>query len=331
MHANTELQRSVLAELDWDPRVDASQIGVAAVEGVVTLTGQVSSFPERIAAEEAVKRVIGVRGVANDLAVVLPGSIEHSDTELVQAAVLALQWDVLVPDDRITVEVAGGWLKLDGEVEREYQRTAAERAVRELEGLLGCENNIVVKPAIVQSTVKQHIEAALKRRAELDTRQLQVSFLDGEVTLKGTVHSWREHDDALNARAPAGEGGVGGGLELDRVAAAPAAVGGDHQPRLGVLDPILQCRRRKTAEHHRMDGTDAVAGVHRDQYLRHQRHVDDHAVAAADTLRPERVGAAADLRVQLTVAQPADIPRLAFEDDRGLVATLAEVDVETVM
>lgn len=199
MHANTELQRSVLAELDWDPRVDASQIGVAAVEGVVTLTGQVSSFPERIAAEEAVKRVLGVRGVANDLAVVLPGSIEHSDTELAQAAVLALQWDVLVPDDRITVEVAGGWLKLDGEVEREYQRTAAERAVRELEGLLGCENNIVVKPAVVQSTVKQHIEAALKRRAELDTRQLQVSFLDGEVTLKGTVHSWREHDDALNA------------------------------------------------------------------------------------------------------------------------------------
>jgi osmotically-inducible protein OsmY len=199
MRTNTQLQKTVLAELEWEPRVDASNIGVAAAEGVVTLTGHVKSYPEKIAAERAVKRVSGVRGVANDIDVKLPDSSERGDTELVQAALKALEWDVMVPSDRITVRAANGWLTLEGDVEWEYQRNAAERAVRHLTGVRGCANAILLKPRASESQVKQHIEAALKRRAEFDARQLKVAVDGGKVTLKGAVHSWREHDDALNA------------------------------------------------------------------------------------------------------------------------------------
>jgi osmotically-inducible protein OsmY len=199
MRTNTQLQKTVLAELEWEPRVDASNIGVATVDGVVTLTGHVKSYPEKLAAEEAVKRVAGVKGIANDVEVALPGTSQRGDTELAQAALQALEWDVMVPHDRIRVRVANAWLTLEGDVEREYQRTAAERAVRHLRGVRGCDNNIELKPPATESQVKQRIEAALKRRAEFDARQLKVAVQGGRVTLQGTVHSWREHDDALNA------------------------------------------------------------------------------------------------------------------------------------
>lgn len=198
MRANTQLQKSVLAELEWDPRVDASKIGVATVDGVVTLTGSVPSYPEKIAAERAVKRVKGVRGIANDLEVHLPGALRPGDTELAEAALRALKWDVTVPPE-VTIRVAHGWLTLEGAVEREFQRTAAERAVRHLRGLRGCDNNIEIRPPISQALVKHRIEAALRRRAELDATQIKVDVTGGRVTLKGTVHSWREHDDAFNA------------------------------------------------------------------------------------------------------------------------------------
>jgi len=204
MRTNTQLQKAVLAELEWEPRLDASKVGVATLDGVVTLTGSVPSYPEKIAAERAVKRVAGVKGIANDLEVHLPGSSQRGDTELAQAALQALQWDVMIPTDRVTVRVSHGWLTLEGNVEQEYQRNAAERAVRHIRGLRGCDNNIELKPRVTETQVKQRIEAALKRRAEFDAHQVKVAVAGGKVTLNGVVRSWREHDDALNAAWDAG-------------------------------------------------------------------------------------------------------------------------------
>ena len=203
MRANTQIQKSVLAELEWDPRLDASKVGVAAVDGVVTLTGTVPSYAEKIAAERAVKRVVGVKGIVNDLEVHLPGLSQRGDTELAQAALQALKWDVMVPGD-VTVRVSHGWVTLEGAVEHEFQRNAAERAVRHLRGLRGCDNNIELRPKVTEAQVKQRIEAALKRRAEVDAGQVKVAVAGGKVTLKGNVHTWREHDDAVNAAWDAG-------------------------------------------------------------------------------------------------------------------------------
>lgn len=199
MRTNTKLQKAVLAELEWDPRLDASNVGVATVDGIVTLTGQVKTYPERVSAEEAVKRVSGAKGVANDIKVSLPGSLQLSDTQLAQDAIQALERDVMVPHDRVTVRVSEGWLTLEGELEWEYQRNAAERAVHNLRGLRGCINDIALKPKVTASQVKERIEQALRRRVELDTRQLTVLVEGNKVTLKGAVHTWREHDDAVSA------------------------------------------------------------------------------------------------------------------------------------
>jgi len=204
MRTNTQLQKAVLAELEWEPRVDASQVGVATVNGVVTLTGSVPSYPERIAADQAVKRVAGVKGIVNDLEVHLPGSSQREDTDLAQAALRALKWDVMVPADSVTIRVAHGWLTLEGTLEQEYQRNAAERAVRHLRGLRGCVNNIELKPRVTETQVRHRIQAALKRRAEFDANQVKVAVEGSRVTLKGVVHSWREHDDAVNAAWDAG-------------------------------------------------------------------------------------------------------------------------------
>jgi osmotically-inducible protein OsmY len=228
MRANTKLQKAVLAELEWDPRVDASKVGVATVDGVVTLTGSVPSYAEKIAAEQAVKRVAGVKGIANDLEVHLPGMSQRGDTELAQAALQALKWDVTVPAE-VTVRISHGWVTLEGTVEHEFQRAAAERAVRHLRGLRGCDNNIELRPPITENLVKHRIEAALQRRAELDASQVKVEVAGSLVTLKGRVHSWREHDDAFNAAwDAAGVTAVVDALDVDaRRAPARSASAGD--------------------------------------------------------------------------------------------------------
>ncbi len=199
MHTNTQLQRRVLAELEWEPRVDARNVGVATTDGVVTLTGYVTSYPEKIVAEAAAKRVAGVKGVANDLEVRIPGGLRHSDTDLAQASLRALEWDVMVPHDRLTVRVADGWLTLEGTVEWEYQRTAAERAVRHLPGLRGCDNIITRQPKVTEAQVKARIEAAFRRSAELEARQLTVTVKDRRVVLIGAVRSWAERSEAIDA------------------------------------------------------------------------------------------------------------------------------------
>lgn len=199
MKTDIEIQRDVLDELAWEPSVNAAHIGVTAKDGVVTLTGQVSSYAERYGAELAAKRVYGVKGIANEVVVRLPGSDQRTDEDIAAAAVKALQSNVLVPADAIKVTVRSGWITLEGEVEWRYQREAAENAVRYLTGALGVSNLITIKPRVTPTEVKQKIEEALRRSAETDARRVAVEVRDGEVVLRGTVHSWLEREEAERA------------------------------------------------------------------------------------------------------------------------------------
>ena len=200
MKSNSELQQDVIDELRWDPSTRDCEIGVAARDGVVTLSGEVSSYAQKLAAEAAAERVAGVRALAEDLKVKLPSMLERSDTDLAHACLNALKWDVDVPDDRLQLKVENGWVTLEGTVGTHFQRQAAERAVRYLTGVKGIINHAAVKPAGVSTTeVGRKIKAALHRSAELDASRIQVETHDGRVTLKGTVRSWAERTDAERA------------------------------------------------------------------------------------------------------------------------------------
>jgi osmotically-inducible protein OsmY len=191
-----QIQTDVLAEFRWDARVMPNEIGVMVKDGVVTLTGSVDSYTKKWAAEEAAHRVRGVKAVANDIEVRLPSSAERSDADIAAAAVRALEWDAFVPIDKIDVTVSKGWITLKGEVEWQYQRQDAERAVRRLAGVKGISNLIVVRPRVTPSELKKQIEQALVRTAELDAKRITVDVDGSKVILKGTVHSWAEKREA---------------------------------------------------------------------------------------------------------------------------------------
>jgi osmotically-inducible protein OsmY len=188
-----------LDALDWEPSLDATRIGVAASGGVVTLTGQVPNYADRWTAERVIKRMAGVKGLANDVEVRLPGDARRTDTDLASAAVKALEWDVQVPHQRITLRAADGWITLEGQVEWQFQREAAERAVRHLLGVRGVSNQITLTARVTPADLKNRIEAALKRNAELEARKIRVETRGGTVVLDGTVHSWAERDEAERA------------------------------------------------------------------------------------------------------------------------------------
>ncbi|MDQ1458800.1 MAG: hypothetical protein QOI08_284 [Actinomycetota bacterium] len=197
MTTDNELRRNVERELEWEPSVDERRIGVSVVDGIVTLTGEVSSFGEKWRAERAVERVSGVKGIANELEVKVAS--ERSDTDIAKAAVDALKWNVMVPSDKVTVKVSKGWLTLDGEVRWDYQRRAADRAVRDLPGVRGVSNLILIKPRVEPDHVKEKIEETFKRVATLDANRITVQVEGSEVTLRGTVRSWVERHEAEKA------------------------------------------------------------------------------------------------------------------------------------
>ncbi|HZO20110.1 MAG TPA: BON domain-containing protein [Gemmatimonadaceae bacterium] len=199
MKTDAQLQRDVIEELKWDPSVGRGEIGVAARDGVVTLSGQVDTYAQKYAAEAAAKRVGGVRAVAEDLLVQPPLTSTRTDTDIAHAALAAIRWDTEVPQDALTLRVENGWITLEGEVEWNYQKSAAERAVRYLTGVRGLTNLIVVRPDVSVSELRNKIEEALKRSAALDAKHIEVEAHEGSVVLSGKVRSWAERVDAERA------------------------------------------------------------------------------------------------------------------------------------
>jgi len=198
--SDAQIHQDVLRELRWDSRVDETEVGVQVDQGVVTLTGTVASYAKKLAAQDAAHRVTGVLDVADDVRVKVPGSLGRTDTEIAQAVRHALEWDVLVPDTRITSTVTDGWVTLEGGVDRLRECADAERAVRYLRGVHGVHNKLVVRPPTVQpERVREVIEDALERSAEHEVKRIQVQVSDGTVTLTGRVRSYAEKRAVMGA------------------------------------------------------------------------------------------------------------------------------------
>jgi osmotically-inducible protein OsmY len=190
------LRQDVIDELDFVPNVDAANIGVAVSNGVVTLTGHVSSYAEKLATESAARRVSGVRAIAEEIEVRYPNEKKTADDQIAERALAIFKWDAEVPAESVMVRVERGWVTLTGEVSWQYQRAAAETAVRKLSGVVGVTNEIRVKPKVISQDVRGKILDALKRNAELDANSIMVVVHDDRVTLLGKVKSWRERDVA---------------------------------------------------------------------------------------------------------------------------------------
>jgi osmotically-inducible protein OsmY len=196
LRSDEVIQKDVLAELKWDAQLQPNEIGVTVKDGVVTLTGRVDSFNKKWAAEQAALRVRGVKAVANDIEIRLPGDAERTDSELAAAAVHAIEADAVLRDEDINVVVSKGWVTLKGEVEWNYQKEDAERIVRRLWGVKGVTNLLTVKAKPTSQEIKDQIEKALVRDAQTDARRISVEVDGNKVTLKGTVRSWAEREEA---------------------------------------------------------------------------------------------------------------------------------------
>jgi osmotically-inducible protein OsmY len=197
MKTDSQIQTEVMQELKWDPSVTHEHIGVSVSDGIVTLSGSVPSYVEKFAAEKATQRLSGVKAIVEKIDVKIPALYKRDDQDIAKAILNQFRWNVKVPDELIRVSVENGWVKLVGEVEWDYQRTAAEKCARELSGVRGVSNNVTLKITKVQpELIKQKIEEALKREAVHEAKRIAVAVNGSTVTLSGEVHSFAEMNDA---------------------------------------------------------------------------------------------------------------------------------------
>lgn len=199
MKTDIQIQNDVLDELKWEPFLNSSEIGVAVKNGVVTLTGIVDMYSKKIYAEKAAKRVSGVKAIAEDIQVGVSPTYRKTDTEIAEAVVNALKWHTAVQEDKIRIKVEDGVVKLEGEVEWEYQRVAAKTAIQYLTGVRAVSNLITVKPKISPFEIEQKIKAAFHRHASLDSAKISADIIGNKVILRGKVRSFTEKEDAESA------------------------------------------------------------------------------------------------------------------------------------
>lgn len=199
MKSDAQLKKDVEAELEWDPSINATEIGVAVKDGVVTLSGHLDTFVEKYEVERAVQRVAGVRAVAVEMEVKLTSGSKRSDAEIAHAVETAFAWHSSVPADRIKAKVEKGWVTLTGEVDWEYQRAAAANLVRPLVGVVGVNNGIVLKARTTPDNIEKRIRDALTRQAEREAKGIEVQVQGSTVVLRGSVHSLAEREAARGA------------------------------------------------------------------------------------------------------------------------------------
>lgn len=188
--SDIQLQKNIIDELSYRPNINSNNIGVSVKNGIVTLTNTVSSWAEKVAVDDAIKKIGGVKGIANELEIDLPSTHKQNDTDIAEIAVRQLQWDIAVPDKEIKVEVEKGVLTLTGKVEWEYQKRAAEQAVQYIFGVKRIVNRIGVTPVSSSKEVKHDIEKALERMAQTEANKIQVETQGSKAILRGNVDSW---------------------------------------------------------------------------------------------------------------------------------------------
>jgi osmotically-inducible protein OsmY len=196
MKTDAELQHDVMDELKWEPSIKAAEIGVGVTDGVVTLSGYVDSYYKKWAAERAAARVFGVKAVAEAIRVRYPDSLKQSDEDIALSASNILEWNVLVPHERIKIQVQDGVVTLSGEVDWWYQKNETQEAVRYLAGVVSVNNQITIKPKVKPLDIKDKIKSAFQRNALLDSRRITIETRDGWVILRGSVRSWTERAEA---------------------------------------------------------------------------------------------------------------------------------------
>lgn len=198
MKIDTDLYADVAAELKDDPSIDSSRIAIGVRDGIVTLNGTVPTYWQKVEAEKAVKRLSGVRAVANELTVELPEEHRRDDVDIARAASEALAWHSDLPDT-LKVSVSNRRLTLDGTVDWQFQKQEAERAVKYVTGLKGVTNDIRIRETPKVSDVRERIRKELERTVDMEANRIAIDTSDGRVVLSGTVHSWYEDDAARRA------------------------------------------------------------------------------------------------------------------------------------
>ncbi len=199
MKTDADLKRDVLTELSWDPLVPETRVGVAVSEGVVTLTGHLDTYAEKVAAKRAAERVGGVKAIAVEIDVIPLGIHQRSDTEIAAAVEHAMAWNTSVPADQVKVTVEKGWVTLEGELDWNFQRLAVERMIRPLKGVVGISDDIRLKALPLPTNLSNRIKEALTRQAMREAKRIEIAVDGSVVTLRGHVHSWAERNSAEGA------------------------------------------------------------------------------------------------------------------------------------